>query len=1425
MNNAQLDALLREIKLKALDAEDDEVFKNLTAARKVIQKWQKNGMSGAMPYRTKLKEWGVLAEAGETSVNSESIPAPEENAIFAGIDPALQRAYEEAQTAFDNKRYYLAKNSYRALLVKVDTFTPFGQEVEEAYEEAARKLEKAVAPLIKKVRQYARRYPKKLDTQRELWQAVLQEDPDNEIAKQALKALETEDSRVRIETEAERIQRSVEGALQKDDLPTANAQLANIQALAKENKFSDLQPQLDALVAEMTRQRRDLRDKLGATSTLAVSGNLREAYRQTREYLGKNVPVMVDSAGLFGVVDAEIPTGKIAAVIRKRFLKGLMDLTEQHRKEAESLEKESPNAAKKKLQGTLALLDDDILTGEDWDELKEKRQAVESALALVEERISRYEQARALVLQADEAGRSYEEKRKLYREAREIYFDYPNINRYIEDAQDALAAQTAGRVRDRMTQIQLDLRHNEFKKALDGVAGARTWALSEIPRPKENSTLEKILQELERLNGEIIEADGRYHQMMNTLAKVDALLDEYADTQSPNLLSQIRQWLDGLPAEQAQSSEMQQRRVRLTNLQGDRENWRQGRKAYRIGQWQDAFTYLQKVADSPNAQNQEEAERLAKRAEAALYVNEGQQAEREREWGHAINRYRGADLLFNKYGTDSQTNSLQEICKDKLESLKSVEENDRRVHNSIAQAKSLLEEAKQSVTERKILLAQVESIPQFAQAITMLLDARTEKSTLTAKLERALRVTREAWRTSYLQGMEQASRSDDLNILRKAIERGKELQSQQLLFEADDKKLLRYLQEQMLDAEYDQMLASKTTAPISLEKNRRQRWEIANPEEHDELYKQYQEAVERRVLMALGKEQNKNAAFHYLRKEMLQPELYQSERLFREFMHLCWESNNWEDAQRQAKNLAYRAHVAQAQEKSKIWKGLVQAAQLLGDGNKSSFETELERVQVVGQTGSDLSTLLEQEREWLIAWRLEALLRKARKAESGEDDQQLIEAAQWYAEAHALRSTDIGVRTGLQNLGQKLNSSLEIYGEQARNVGIRQSLPESIRRAEKLLSTIDSIQQVQDVLNLSSDTIGVLTDGRERVDAKLTPWRKVQGKFVQLAEMKNDYLGYPDPLRPDGSGGWRVAELDTQIAPLRQDARGDRELMSRINERQEEISMLAEKADALNEQVSKLAQAVEHEDFSEVAAAASKLERLWQHYQPDGFAGLSDLIRHRYPYTGREVRQLREHQETSERQQTNLEEWENWAARTKKAYQEVTAIGSRIDKDVDDLRQEKSLKEIKEDCVLVMAKTAAFGDELEGIPDDNPISQKADKARNQVSDSWQREVLDAPTSYQERANNLLNQIKEDEERIQKPLKQMKSVMRTLEAQIRDHEESKDWSWPRKKKPFPLSQFRNATKRVKACQKIDPIRESVTSANKKLRKIKQKYGVE
>lgn len=559
MDKAQIDTLLREITIRVLDA-DDEPYDELIMARKAIRSWQRNGYTGPLPYQTELKNWGLL------SANHQQ----ENPFIDAREDQALQQAYEDAQAMLKNERYHSACNAFQAILDKIEPETRLAQRASTGHEIATRKLEQTVAPLIQKAQKHTPNHPYELDKQRDLWQEVLQKDPDNLAALNALQELEIAGDHIRIEEEMVRIQQAMQKAVDQHDLPIANRQLGAIQGLAENNPFADLQTELDQLVAELTQTRNDLRQKLGAASTLSVTGDVRDAYIQVREFMNAGVPVMIDAAGLFGQVDGEVDTLALFQALfqetRRRFLSSLISLTQQRRQLADTQKKETPIIAQRTLQDALALLDDEILTEEDREELGDIRKSLEQALALVTDRVRRYEMARELVLRAE--GIHISKKHSIYESAQETYPDYRNITQYTEEALEALAAQRVGQIRDKITQIKINLERNDFDKVRSGISQARSDTLAIPKRKRPNgSELANLLIELEQLDTDYINKFTEYDRALQFVDQIEKQLQAYEKNPSRSPITEAESIWFSIPPEWKHHQEVEPMSIRINNVQ------------------------------------------------------------------------------------------------------------------------------------------------------------------------------------------------------------------------------------------------------------------------------------------------------------------------------------------------------------------------------------------------------------------------------------------------------------------------------------------------------------------------------------------------------------------------------------------------------------------------------------------------------------------------------------------------------------------------------------------------------------------------------------------------------------------------------------------------------------------------------------------
>ncbi|MFT5194680.1 MAG: hypothetical protein ACI85U_001689, partial [Candidatus Promineifilaceae bacterium] len=619
MNKNQLEQLLNKIDEAISEEEDDDIFDNLMRMRKDVNKWGKKGRKGELPHLTELTQQGFLGIESATSNHDESQTVVAEEAEADGIEAnPLMPAYEDAMALMRNERYHSARNAFEQLHKLAPVGSEFADQVEQQLQEAGRKLEQQTKPLIDQAQSYAREHPNELEKQQQLWDSILEVSPDNQTAKQAISNLSLAGDIQQIREELSNIHQSLEIGLGERNLAMVNTQFGAIQVLGDKNRFPSLQPELDQALADITVKRDKLREELGGASTLTITGNQREAYRQARELLDDGVLLVVDAAGLFGTADAEIQTVELLKETQKRFIASLIDLAEQRLQVAETQKQESPEAALETLNNGLELLNDELLTAEDQKQLEVSRKSLEKEILPLEERLKKFKAAQKEVISANGRGVNFHAKLIHFQTAQELYPDYPQIERYIEETIDALAAQRAGLIKDAMISIRQAMGRDNYEGALQTIRETRGATIAEIPHPKPGSELEATLQQLDALQVEVGDASTGYETMMGLMEKIDSLHSSYGEKHDKRVLNEVQTLLASVAEEWSQHNEVTLRRATLTELQGDEENWRQGVDAYNARKWQDAEPSLRKAASSSRFKQKDEALRLAERAQAVI---------------------------------------------------------------------------------------------------------------------------------------------------------------------------------------------------------------------------------------------------------------------------------------------------------------------------------------------------------------------------------------------------------------------------------------------------------------------------------------------------------------------------------------------------------------------------------------------------------------------------------------------------------------------------------------------------------------------------------------------------------------------------------------------------------------------------------------
>jgi len=282
-----------------------------------------------------------------------------------------------------------------------------------------------------------------------------------------------------------------------------------------------------------------------------------------------------------------------------------------------------------------------------------------------------------------------------------------------------------------------------------------------------------------------------------------------------------------------------------------------------------------------------------------------------------------------------------------------------------------------------------------------------------------------------------------------------------------------------------------------------------------------------------------------------------------------------------------------------------------------------------------------------------------------------------------------------------------------------------------------------------------------------------------------------------------------------------------LNEKQEEIREFDDKARELNESVRVLVQAIQDEAFDDVLISANRLETLWDSYSIDGFQGIDQLIRHRYPFLKRDVNRLADHKKQANAQKRNLSAWQDWANQVEHHYRDVRGkarllkLNKPINEVLDALREDKKLKDIAQLCLEVIHGSEEFEDALELHPDTDPSSAKAAQEKARVVDGWKTEMFEGAGADRAKARALLDKIDADAQALKDLLRKLKGAVRQLNAAA-GRVGKKPSLFGSKIESIPKTHFDRARKALRACEELDPNHEDVLEAGAEIRELERKY---
>lgn len=1426
-----LDQVLKALRARIAKFQDEgqdetDEYSAMNAALADLLRWRKQGMSEPAPQMDALARWGVFpfssaAQTQTPSVNFKpSTIEPMSPAAMDANDPdtPLEDRYREAETKIRDGFYYEARNIYRELESKARG--RLREPVKNGLTKANSELARRTAYLVEEAKKAQRRKPKDPAREKEAWLAVVKENPDVEEANDAITRLTQDATDQEVRKEIRGLLDRAKQAAASDNLPELNSLFGRVQALrargdaAPSEMSRGLYDELVNLEADVTKLRTDTRKKLGQFSTLLTSGYYREAYETARNYMESNVDLLVDEAGFLGQPGLDVRTERFFQAAREQFLTALRNLVTQRLEKATGEEKQNPDLAQKTLQDAQRMLKDDVLTPDDRNLLKELLTQVQKQLENVETKLGRYNSAKTKVEQAQRTGISQREALKLYRETKVDYADYPELDLRIEQAEEAVSEVIGTEVAAQISEAQRKLNQDQFDVALNLLNKARTDAIQEIQHPKPNGGLARRLQDLARVEQEIRDAEKEYLKMMGVLEQFDAYVELFrkGDTMA---LQFARNQLERLNDQERQHNETRRRMSDLVALQGDAGNWETGSNEYRRQNWEVAEMNLRQVASSQNS-NRAEAERMANRALAALTIVKAREAYAQANWKAARSNYDTANRLFtdNQGDKDPLTAPLFDEVRQAIKQLEPISQNDEAVRSKINQAKRKLSEVTERAGLRASVRAMVQPMPQFAQAMDLIVEAEQLESTLDDEVDKLKQEIRDQWRSAFLSGMKEAVRSDELEVLKAGKGLAETLRDQMLLFDTREEQLARELEERYLDAEYEQLNQVSPKPWTQIEENRQKRRRALRIPTK-EINEQYLNALRERIKEEVQRRRSKVSvedARAYLKQELEKLSLLADEELARRAFELCWELEDWEEADHLADDLEMNYP-----EESAAWKGLTRAAKLFQGGFVPQGTAEMEELKERYKQNDRLTKLLKEKEKTFREKTIDVLAKQAQGFETrgGEDD--LIDAASKYALMYEINDQDARARKGLERIGKQLEPGLKklFRRADALKVGVR-PLNETLREADALFNTLNSLYAVADAkrlplpIDLKSQMFGVV----QRLGNKRDKWKAVQDYLNQEANELDNALKTPTPLddKDPERGGWNFSVTNSILADAQKAAAGDGDCVLLVQQEQSRVSELNDTGTEMRARVFAFLAALRAEDFDTTMRLSDDVAGRWKQITArDAWGGVEILTRYHYKHFGRWITSPEEHKTRARERKADFEEWQRWSANVTKSNTQTNERAKSLQGATIEEVQDKNQYSLAETIKLasdLRASCAEFEGVFEQKPDKDPLSDKAEQERAKVPDQWLANVKSTKTRaavLEEEAKNRLKQL-------EGPLSRLKKV---LAVQI------DGWMRAHRDRVPPDQNLVLLEREYKAVAEIDPFHDEALKTRKKLDDLKKR----
>lgn len=1349
MNETERQDLLQDLtrRLNQPDMRDDDaLFDALDDVRLALQNWD---LQGDIPHQDELRAWGLLGENGLPP--GETAPRPDEaqlqdihNRLRQQISAALPgtpyhaglRGARDALRGWDGQGELpcadwlaewgiwppdadaglwpefeaacaLAQTHPRQAIERLQALQAraagrLADRLKSELDKTHVELERRAQELIAQAEQVARQKPQDREAQAQAWRAVTDIKPDSLEAQDALARL---DRRVQeaIAAELDEIERQAQNAAQRLRLPDLNACLGRAEGLRRRGDLpADLAVRAKNVEKAVLALRQQTRDELGVASTKKVEGDLREAYELAHEYMGSGVPVIPDTGGVLGPVDADVPTGRFWELVSADFLAATRQKVAERLTAARAAKRQSPLQALAELAEARGWLVDEVWTPDHRKALNSQLEEVDREIATVQEIQKNYDRARERVTAARQTGVPAREQLQLLNQAEQLYSDYPQMAEYIESARDNLAGQLAGDVAAQIAQAQLLAGQEQFDRARAVLSQARAAALQEVPQPKPDGSLAQALARLAGQEEAVNQAEQSLAAMSELVDGVEQQLAAYDDDKNLLRLEEAARLLEQVPPAQRDHFRVATARAKLAVRQGDRKNFEAGRRAYESRNWTEAYGFFVRIG--PAFEQADQAALFRRRAQAAAAMDAARAAEQGKNWANALVSYRTADEWLSQAGEDGLTAGLRSEAQSALRRLSEIQANDREITRALDLYRAQLEGARKRIETRQNQTRrdQLSPLPEIPAIVADLESKQQTSSTLGTKIDELLGQARTLWRDAFLPALWAVANDPHVEevLLEQACQRAQELKAAGLLYadkaqgEQDVERLYDRLKARLLDQEYERIKRTSfatwsaqeqqrrrqanppdNSAPVELdwlraiEQNRQERWdlpEINKPEQIQAQLKQARQACLACEMDQIEEQQGAAAAQQFLGNQIRSGLLGPEPDLLRMWIELCWRAQDWPAAQAAAQRFADTG-LDDRETWVKIWLGLTDAAREFADLDIPRAQAQLASLRAAYDAYGELFDQIESR---LTERTLRALRDAAREAQGrlsqapeSERIDLCLDVVRRYAQILMLAPKDGVALHELKQIEKDIKPLIEQRCQKTKTIKVTRGDIKAARdEAARLLIDLQAIQGVMAHLTLPADTQTELEDSMRRLQARKEWWESALRQWGEWDGMVNEALSSPsaiDPEDPD-KGGWDLNGARQLLTALRnkaihRDIRDD-QVLSLVNDAVQQIERFEGTAGKLMELARPLMEAVRQEQFDVVITRAQELETMWKDVtkQDARWSGLERVIDYTYQWPTPSRAQLpRHHRDYAIKQRENAGQWKRHADEMNRLYGEL----------------------------------------------------------------------------------------------------------------------------------------------------------------------------